>query len=798
MIRVLDLLIKSIRSAAVYNPDVQVAPSCILWPDRDRQWEAIIPRMQIELPEIFVLGGYDIEKRTGPAIWLRCVLAGKISIKNDTPTKDGVKEKKAHYRLAENIPIFYLPGVSRQDLRAVESCPDSLKPLAELQYRGVIWSQINAKDWTILSFLKSDQGGLGLDVAQDNKTKNAMQLALYRLLDEDLSMLKGRHLDKDYFNTLLTGGDPVRDLLQWIDQGDAFKAVREQNEWLGFVEVCKSQLAFNPDNDGVLTGAAKLASHDGPWHPVWERFCEVPNRYPNIPVRIRQCSMPDLTLFSNSQTHGSWPQWNETKEKDLRNSLKSLKDLPEHEARKQILELDKKHRDRRKLVWAEIGESQLALASKHLANLAEYIKNPIASGTIKDLTAMYCNFGWKADAAVLGALSCINNKGNLEAVFTAIRSVYLPWIEESARYFQKLIQQSPYPGGSCTHRKSEEKKDGECILFVDGLRFDLTKRLIAVLSRKNYHIEERLAWSALPTLTATCKPAVSPVKAFFVGDEVTTDFEPTVAKTGQSLKGGYHFKKLLNENNWIILDKSSLGDGNGAAWCEFGDIDHEGHQRGWKMALLLDSYLNEILDQIEQLFISGWKTVRVVTDHGWLLMPGELPKTDLPSVLVENKWGRCAVLKEGAATKERTYPWYWNPNKNIALADGVSCYKRGEEYAHGGLSLQECLTLELTVTPGMSEKAETTVEITDVVWKGLRCKIAVEGKISNTSFDIRSQAGNSSTSIVMNVNPIKESGIGSVVIDNEDFEGSEAFIVLTNDKNDIIAQIKTIIGGDEQ
>ena len=257
MTRIIERLSKAIRSAAVYNPDVQVAPVCILWPDRDRQWEAIIPRMQIELPEIFILGDYDIEKRIGPAIWLRCVLAGKISIGNETPTKDEVKEKKAHYRLAENIPIFYLPGVSRQDLRAVESCPDSLKPLAELQYRGVIWSQINAKDWTILSFLKSDQGGLGLDVAQDNKTKNAMQLALYRLLDEDLSMLKGRHLDKDCFNTLLTGGDPVRDLLQWIDQGDAFKAVREQNEWLGFVEVCKSQLAFNPDNDGVLTGASK-------------------------------------------------------------------------------------------------------------------------------------------------------------------------------------------------------------------------------------------------------------------------------------------------------------------------------------------------------------------------------------------------------------------------------------------------------------------------------------------------------------------------------------------------------------
>ena len=219
--RVIDNLLKAVRGAAVFNPDVQVSPACILWPDRDRQWEAVIPRLQNELPELLLLGDYEPDKRIGPAIWLRCVIAGKnedVVIPGNTP------------------PILYLPGISRQDLRAVESCPEHLKPLAELQYRGIIWSQLNAKDWTILAFLKSDQGGLGLDVAQDNKTKNAMQLALYRLLDEDLNMLRSRHLDKDYFNALLAGGDPVRDLLQWIDQGDAFKAGREQNEWLGFVE----------------------------------------------------------------------------------------------------------------------------------------------------------------------------------------------------------------------------------------------------------------------------------------------------------------------------------------------------------------------------------------------------------------------------------------------------------------------------------------------------------------------------------------------------------------------------------
>ena len=118
---ILDHLLASIRSAAAFNSDVQVAPVCILWPDRDRQWESAVPRLQAEMPELFVLGEYAPDKRTGPAIWLRCVLAGQIP---DAPVPEGA------------TPVLYLPGFGRQDLRAVESCPDALKPLVELQYRG--------------------------------------------------------------------------------------------------------------------------------------------------------------------------------------------------------------------------------------------------------------------------------------------------------------------------------------------------------------------------------------------------------------------------------------------------------------------------------------------------------------------------------------------------------------------------------------------------------------------------------------------------------------------------------------
>ena len=104
--RVLDALQKAIRDTATYNPDIQVAPFCIFWTDKDRQWEASLPLLQDVLPELLTLGSYDVSRRTGPAIWLRCVVSGYDP---QTPLVDG------------HIPIIYLPGVSRQELRAVEN-----------------------------------------------------------------------------------------------------------------------------------------------------------------------------------------------------------------------------------------------------------------------------------------------------------------------------------------------------------------------------------------------------------------------------------------------------------------------------------------------------------------------------------------------------------------------------------------------------------------------------------------------------------------------------------------------------
>ncbi len=772
-------LISALRSAATYNPEVEAAPACILWPDKSGQWQAAIPHLQADLPELLVLGDYAPAQRTGPAIWLRCALARQIAA---VPLPEGA------------VPVLYLPGVSRQDLRAVESCSEALKPLAELQYRGTIWSQVNAKDWTINAFLKSDQGGLGLDVAQDKDTRHAMQRALVHLLDEELDLLRGKHLDHTWFNTLLTGGDPIRDLLQWLNEGDAFKANCDADQWQAFVAVCKTQFAFDPDKDGQLAGNAKLAQGLGPWLPVWARFREAPKRYPMIPEQLKRCH-PQFDLFTAEEAAAGWPQWNDSREAHLRGELQALADQPAAKARDALLAMDKAHAGRRDSVWADLGEASLALAMAHLADMARHSEQSLAAGSLDDLQAGFQQTGWQVDNAVMQALACVHLKADVTAVSAAIRAVYLPWLQASARHLQTTLDNKPYPGGHCDTAPPFEAQPSDCVLFVDGLRFDTGKRLATLLQTAGMEVAEEPVWAALPSVTATGKVAVSPIRDQVRGTDDASDFEPAVATSGQSLRGGYHFKKLLDTAGWTRLSHNDNGNGQGFAWCEFGDIDHEGHSRGYKLTTHLDGLLSDINHRIADLIDAGWQRVRVVTDHGWQLVPGGLPKTELPALLTASKWGRCATIKPGADTQERLYPWYWNPSLQVALANGVSCYKKGEEYAHGGLSLQECLTLELVVTAGEQAGVSRQISWDNIAWLGLRCKLALDGDYAELTADIRLHAGDAASSMATTPKAVKPNGTTSLVVENEDLEGHKAVLVLLDSQGTLVAQQDTLIGG---
>ena len=107
--------------------------------------------------------------------------------------------------------------------------------------------------------------------------------------------------------------------------------------------------------------------------------------------------------------------------------------------------------------------------------------------------------------------------------------------------------------------------------------------------------------------------------------------------------------------------------------------------------------MQALADRTAALLAADWKEVQIVTDHGWLLLPGGLPKEELPGYLAKIRWGRCAVPKPGSTLTVPQRTWHWSNTVWIALAPGISCFIAGKEYAHGSLSLQECLVPELKV-----------------------------------------------------------------------------------------------------
>jgi hypothetical protein len=626
---VLTELIVTLTRVAAYNAQVEIAPAVVLWPDKARQWEPLVPRLREALPRFLTLGPYKPEERTGPAIWIKCMLARTLP---------------GAVWPAEAVPVLYLPGVSRHELRAVDGCPQALQPLAELQYRGVWFTQENTKDWTVYAFLTSKRGGLRLDIAGDDTTREAVLQALGKLADTPVAELRGQRLHAANFRALLQP-DLVKQLLRWLDAPAATCGSWTVEEWQAFRGACQDRYGFDPEQDGELVGAERLGTRQGNWEPVWQRFAEAPAVYPHLPELLRRAKPQDEGhLFFRREC---WPQCNEEEEHTLYETLGALERLAPEAAVVQIERLEAWHGRRRDWVWAKLGHAPLARALEHLARLARVVRTTLGGETASDIAAAYAAAGWQADAAVLDALAEVTKARDVAVVRTAVRAVYKPWLEATAERFQERVRQHPGRALATSPEDLPAVSPGTCIVFADGLRLDLGKRLRAALEREGCVVTENWRWAPWPPVTPTAKPLVSPVADLVTGEGAEGEsFLPAVRDTRQPLTAD-RFRRLLSDCCFQVLGTEETGDPEGRAWTECGDIDRRGHEEGWKLAQRIGEELAVLVDRIRGLLEAGWKEVRLVTNHGWLLLPGGLPKVEVPQYLVESRWARCGTLKPG-------------------------------------------------------------------------------------------------------------------------------------------------------
>ena len=771
---VVERLKASLEAASAHNPSDAERPVAVLWTDRDSQWRPILARLRALMPQLLTLGEYEPEDRTGPSIWLRCVV-------------DRVLELPG---LASDMtPVLYLPDVSRQALGSAEACPSDLKPLVELQYRGTCWTQKNGRDWTVEAFMVSNDGGLGLDVAQDAVTRQSMLSALPELATTSIRLLEGRRLEANDFDALFSD-DPVRDLLLWLSDPESTLAGWESGRRSAFASRCKSDFEFDPDKDGALVAADRLGRREGSWGSVWSRFAESPALYPGLPELLHKAMPNDLFVEPQS----SWPQNNEKGEAELRRALLALEGKAPSAARAEVLALEKYHGPRREWVWAKLDLAPLASALMHLAEVAERTSRELGGVSPAEMAAQYAAGAWKTDATALSSFAEVSSAADTTAVSRALNAIYRPWLDAAARHLQALADQEPLPRHGEQDADDVRVDSGAVVFFADGLRLDVSHRLVEHLKSKGRAVEMSTRWAAHPTVTATAKPAVSPIFEHFVGASLGAEFQIVTADVGRPLSTD-RFRKLLDASGYQYLSADDTGDPSGRAWTEYGNLDKLGHSLQAKLAARIDEQIALLLERIESLLDAGWREVRVVTDHGWLWLPGGLPKVDLPKYLTQSRWARCASIEGGSTVQVPTVPWYWNAAERVAVGPGIACFGAGNEYAHGGLSLQESLIPVLRVTAG-AVSATAGASIAAVTWIGMRCRVRIDPALPGLSVDLRTRV-NDADSSVSEMRQVDSEGAASLLVADDELEGSPAAVVVLDTNGQVIARQSTIIGGED-
>ena len=766
----LSALVEVIKQRAEsYNKNDQVAPVVLLWPDKERQFEPLMPLLRQHLP-LLTFGPYNPAERTGPAYWLRCVIDRTLSDESVS--------------LANVTPILYLPGIGQQDLKANEDTDKLLAPLVELQYRGSVWTQKKSlRDWTLVTFLTS----LGIDTGNDNATRTALQRTLVKLANEPIMRLrKDSPLRAAYFDALLNP-DEARSLLLWLNEPASYRQQCGAAEWASFCDVCVNKYTFHPEHDGPLAAAQCLGLRQEPWDMVWRRFAEVPHAYPNLPDLLLRAKPEQLSLFNPLD---SWPQENKAAEDALRERFLQQSGQVPQEVRKTVLALESEHGQRRSWVWTQLGRSPLAQALEHIVALAQESERPFGGTTVTDIRAAYTVWGWKVDSAALAALAIGEQSEDNTAIKAVVNALYRPWLENAATVLQKAVFAGPveqtYPVTTLPRPDS-----GTCILFSDGLRYDLGQRLVAALQIQQLTCTIDSHLVPLPSITSTAKNAISPVTQEITG-KVTPGLEPVVKSSGTKMASPV-LRKLLEKAGYQVLIGDDKGDTGGKAWTELGAIDSYGHSHERKLPRHVQQEVGELAQRVKALLDWGWKQVIVVTDHGWLLLPGGLPKAELPQHLTHMRKGRCAQLIEGAMSEYQTVPWYWNSEVRIVLAPSIHCFEANKEYEHGGLSPQECIVPVITVSNQNRTKTKP-IMITNVTWIGLRCRIQVSGIVPGMRVDIRTKASDASSSLLDAAVTPSSDGKVSLLVENEDMAGMSALIVVLKSDGTVGKQMATIIG----
>ncbi|MFM7465386.1 MAG: hypothetical protein ACKO28_07965, partial [Cyanobium sp.] len=84
--------------------------------------------------------------------------------------------------------------------------------------------------------------------------------------------------------------------------------------------------------------------------------------------------------------------------------------------------------------------------------------------------------------------------------------------------------------------------------------------------------------------------------------------------------------------------------------------------------------------------------------------------------------------------------------------------------------------------------------ITEISWKGLRCNLEVSGSTAGMKADLRREAAGG-TSVATTAKPVDDGG-ARLLVEDDELEGAAVVAVLLSPDGRVIAQRRTVVGGE--
>jgi hypothetical protein len=97
---------------------------------------------------------------------------------------------------------------------------------------------------------------------------------------------------------------------------------------------------------------------------------------------------------------------------------------------------------------------------------------------------------------------------------------------------------------------------GEVLLFADGLRYDVARQLQKELEVMGITGSLTTRWAGWPTVTATAKPAITPLIGEIQGQALEEDFAPTIG-SGKPTSAA-ELRKALTPQGYTVLGDDEL------------------------------------------------------------------------------------------------------------------------------------------------------------------------------------------------------------------------------------------------